>query len=90
MSQRIIETKNYQAISGWDRPLQYFFLVVLNWEGEIIFSNLCHSNPAMSLNEINNELEELSISPPEEFWDDLKDDCSNNHGNVFKTYKLNN
>jgi len=88
MSQRIIETQKYQAISGWDRPLQYFFLVVLDREGDIIFSNLYRPYPGMSLREIEEELKKLSIVAPDNFWNDLLEDRLNNRGNIFKTYKL--
>ena len=58
MSQYIWKTENYEFKTGWDRPLEYYFLVINHIDQKKkkvtpIFSNLAFpTGPGMTLEEI--------------------------------------
>jgi len=92
------------AVSGWDRPLQGFFLTVtrvkvLNLEGEpcFLFSNLdsdtfppgIHSEEAMiSLEQVRLVLAYYSIPAPVNYFLDLLEDARLNVGSLEHHYTL--
>jgi len=67
-------------MTGWDRPLQQYFLVVedekdLYAENDnYVFSNLNLPNPAMTLEQVKTVLAELNIRTPPTLFDDLAQD----------------
>lgn len=91
MSQRKFQHNNYAVLTGWDRPLQYHFLLIedittpLDDEG-IVFNNLHRRNPGMTLREIEDELNKLNIPIPPGLISDLKNDKITNVGNLTKDY----
>lgn len=89
MSQRIYRYKNYEIFTGWDVPLQYFFLVIedLADDGDdYIFSNLKRKNPGMTLEEIQQVLTELNIPYPVELMIDLQKDKDNQDQKLICNY----
>ncbi len=93
MSQRIFRHGNYEILTGWDRPLQRFLLVIEDtsaaqgdYNDDIVFSNLNRDDPAMSLDEIRRELTSLDIRPPDDLFDDLAADRRNDVGNLRHEY----
>lgn len=87
MSQHRFRHHNYDVITGWDRPLQYFFLVVERLSGvedEYVYSNL--NDPslplgAMTLTQVTAKLAELAIPLPVTLMDELIYDMRHNIGN---------
>ncbi len=73
MSQRKFTNNGYEVLTGYDRPLNYFFLVVYK-DDEKEFSNLDFANPAMTLDEIDSRLRTLGIEYPTNLLADLLND----------------
>jgi hypothetical protein len=92
MSQRIIHYYNVRAQAGWDRPLQYLYLVVEDTEAEtFIFSNLDRVNPGMTISEIRTTLKRYNVPvpvTPRHFLADLEADRRNNAGNLVAHYRF--
>jgi hypothetical protein len=90
MTQRTFQTEDFSVLTGWDRPLQYFFLVVYPLQSEApdepVFSNLFRRNPAMSLEEIAATLQRYGITAPAGLWRDLAEDQALNRGNLEVSY----
>lgn len=89
MSQRIFRDNGYEVLTGWDRPLQYFFLVIDQGDATV-FSNLDRRNnpggPGMSLEAIFAQLRQRNINPPETLRTDLETDRRDNAGNLRHDY----
>ena len=89
MTQRSFETDTYAVLTGWDRPLQYHFLVISQRDQpdeEPIFSNLYLQNPAMSLEAITATMTSFGITAPPALLADLREDARLNRGNVEQHY----
>jgi hypothetical protein len=90
MTQRTFQTEDFSVLTGWDRPLQYFFLVIYPRQteesDEPVFSNLFRRNPAMSLEEIADTLQRYGITAPEGLFQDLAEDLGLNRGNLEVSY----
>jgi hypothetical protein len=88
MSQHVWTYKNFEALTGWDRPLQYFFLVISRTDiseddeetDEFVFSNLRLDNPSMSIEEIVSVLNKLEIPYPAQLAKRLQEDKRNDSG----------
>lgn len=91
MSQHTFETGAYHVLTGWDRPLRYYFLLVTRrTDGEQVYSNL--SDPhlvggAMTTAQIAARLAALDITPPRQLLANLARDGMVNAGNVVTTYE---
>lgn len=88
MSQRVFSNNGMKVLTGWDRILHYFFLVIEDEsaEDEYIFTNLDRLDPGMSLQEIKQTLDRFKIKAPESLFDDLMQDKDSNLGNYFFNY----
>lgn len=88
MSQRVFSNNGMKVLTGWDRILHYFFLVIEDesLDDEYIFTNLDRLDPGMSLLEIKQTLDKFSIIPPDSLFDDLVKDKESNLGNYFFNY----
>jgi hypothetical protein len=70
MSQRSFKSGKYDVLTGWDEPLQYFFLVIEDEttqedDDEYVFSNLQdRRDPAMKVSEVLIQLNLLDIEYP--------------------------
>jgi hypothetical protein len=86
MSQRIFRYQDLEVLTGWDHPLQYYFLVIesqnplppedseeesLDPSDEYVFTNLSLPNPAMTIQQISDKLTALNITPPRSLFEDL-------------------
>lgn len=90
MSQRLFTTPAYEVLTGWDRPLQYRFLVITDRRiGEIVYSNLDDEHgPSLSLNDIRQRLAAFGITPAASLLDDLAADRRANAGNLRVVYNV--
>jgi hypothetical protein len=91
MSQHRFRHDGKNVLTGWDRPLQYFFLVVSKDEedDDYIYSNLSDRslrNGAMTAEQVINKLDELDIVYPVHLMDFLLDDKRRNAGNEVQDY----
>lgn len=93
MSQRKFTHQNKEVLVGWDRPLQYFFLLVEQTDAPdddpndgYLFNNLKRKNPGMTLDEIGTELANLGIPHPPTLFTDLAADRQTDNGNGFHDY----
>lgn len=94
MSQRTWKTETgVEVLTGWDRPLQHFFLTIIDGETEdgednILFCNLDHYPfpGGMTLKQVKEKLYEFDIPRPVELLSDLSHDQAINAGNVLKNY----
>ena len=90
MSQRIVIYHDLEALTGWDRPLQHFFLVIEKQnatdEDGYVFNNLARPNAAMTLEEIEQQLDKAGVPVPPTLIEDLQLDCDLNRGNHRITY----
>ena len=83
-----------EVLTGWDRPLRYFFLTVYGPDQEeqgdnVLFDNLAHPLypiGAMSLTDIKLELKQLHIPAPDGLWQNLEHDEAVNAGNDVTRY----
>jgi hypothetical protein len=91
MSQRIFvvnhpEHGRLEVMGGWDRPLSYSYLVVLNADGPI-YSNLDdHEGPDVSPTQARAVLERLEIAAPTGFLDAFERDRAEKPGNLEAQY----
>lgn len=93
MSQRIFHQNNLEILTGWDCPLQYFFLCIEDRmapdddENEgLIFNNLRRENPGMTLEEIKQTLIDFNIIYPDRLFVDLESDRIKMRGNYCHNY----
>ncbi len=86
MSQRHFNYGPFQVLTGWDRPLQYHFLVVSRGDG-LVFSNLDLPNPAMTPEQVVAKLGELDLLMPATLLADLRQDAARNSGNESTQYE---
>jgi hypothetical protein len=87
MSQRLFKNNKYNVLTGWDRPLQYWFLVITNKKGGLVFSNLQLLHP-MSLSRVIRECLDRNIEIPKTLASDLISDKKVNRGNYTYDYSL--
>lgn len=73
---------------GWDRPLQYFYLVVEDpgsTSDSPVYSNLddpvCARNPRVPLEHFIKRLGELGIELPNAILEEVRRDCAGDVGN---------
>jgi hypothetical protein len=85
MSQRTFTSNNKTALTGWDRPLQYFFLVIEERD-RTIYSNLDEANPALSIEKVFEVLSMFGMPVPATLREDLLDDRRGNAGNTVHHY----
>jgi hypothetical protein len=91
MSQHFFETmyqnEPVRIMMGWDRPLQYYFLLIEKLTGDekerIIWSNLDHftENEARSLENYLSVLNGLCLAVPEQMIAEIGADAAANCGN---------
>ena len=87
MSQRVIDHEKFEFIAGWDRPLQYHFLVINDVKSnEIVFSNLNLDSPSMTIDEIIMVINGFGIEPEPSFKETLLNDKLQNVGNDKKVF----
>jgi len=89
MSQRHFGNETYDVLTGWDRPLQYHFLVISQRdrpEQEPVFSNLDLLNPAMTFEQIADTLHAFGIAAPPTLYTDLAQDQLENRGDFDVHY----
>lgn len=93
MSQRVFTKGNLEVLTGWDAPLQYFFLVIENKAAATddphdgyVFNNLKRKKPGMELEEIVAMLNSHGITPPPSLIADLERDRRNNDQNLYYNY----
>jgi hypothetical protein len=86
VSQHYYETaakdRELRILAGWDRPLQGFFLVIMDSDGEVLASNLelPVSHPK-NFSEFKPFLDKYGIVLPDEMVDEIIDDGASNMGN---------
>jgi hypothetical protein len=76
LSQHYFSYQDYTILYGWDKPLQYYFLVIsrphpVTKEREYVFSNLDLENPAMSIEQIYEVLKGFEIPIPADLSETL-------------------
>src|SRR5215831_11356782 len=89
MSRRYFGNETYEAVAGWDRPLQYYFLDVYQRDHpdqDPIFSNLDLLNPSMTLEQIADTLTTYGITAPPTLFADLHLDALVNRGDFDVHY----
>jgi hypothetical protein len=95
MSQRRFVCRDLSVLTGWDRPLSMFFLVVDRVPGtpwgdagnEPIYSNLDDPDyPFRTVDVVVDRLRTLEITLPPTFVADLLADQRANAGNLQRTY----
>jgi hypothetical protein len=89
MSRRYFGNETYEVVTGWDRPLQYHFLVISQRDdpdGEPIFSNLFLRHPAMTLEQIADTLKTYGITAPPTLLTDLNADALADRGDFDVHY----
>lgn len=57
MSQNTCKANGLTFMFGWDRPLEYFFLVIFAEDGDVVWTNLSRQFPGMSLDEIDETMQ---------------------------------
>jgi hypothetical protein len=92
MSQRRWVADQYEILTGYDRPLAYFFLVI-DWHDdelqadEPVYSNLSDPDgPSLSLGQISAVLNRYGIEPPATLFADLRQDRLLQRGNFVHRY----
>ena len=89
MSRRYFGNETYDAVAGWDRPLQYHFLDIYQRdhpERDPIFSHLSLLNPSMTLEQIADTLETYGITAPPTLFADLHLDALVDRGDFDVHY----
>ncbi len=77
MSRRRFVHQDIEVLTGYDRPLDYFWLVIDRVSGATaahgrpLFSNLDRKNPGMTLDEIKQTLAQYQIESPGDLLEDL-------------------
>lgn len=90
MSQRIFKTDKFEVLTGWDRPLNRFFLVIERLDAKdddpdegYAFDNLRLPDPSMTLESIDVTLRRFGVIPPPTLFTDLvrdrHNDCMKRH-----------
>ena len=87
MSQRHFTCGPWHVLTGWDRPLQYHFLVVER-DGEVVWSNLQLENPGMTPEQVVQQIGALGLAMvmPKSLYKDLREDMIQNAGNHIHEY----
>jgi len=89
MSQRRFRSAGYMALTGWDRPLQQYFLVIEAEDQDrgggdgYVYSNLADPHFESDPEFIVRTCLGLGIVPPESLRADLAKDGAVNAGNVI-------
>jgi len=88
MSQRSYHTADVHVLTGWDRPLQMFFLVVASiTTGATRFSNLDDASfPWTDAAIVFDRLRRLGLEWPESLHKDLVTDAAQDVGNFRQDY----
>lgn len=93
MSQRVFTNGNLEVLTGWDVPLQYFFLVIEDKNAATddphdgyVFNNLRRKKPGMTLEEIGEMLNNHGITFPPSLLSDLERDKRNNDQSLQFNY----
>jgi len=90
MSQHTFETGTYLVQTGWDRPLQYYFLnIYRRADDALVYSNLHDPllvGGAMTTAQIAAKLAALDITPPRQLLANLARDGMVNAGNAVTIY----
>jgi hypothetical protein len=92
MTRRAYSTDTVDVATGWDRPLQMFFLVVTRrpvrrGHEQVIFSNLDDAAyPWRSVTVVFDRLRTLGIGWPATLRADLEADCAENRGSFAHAY----
>lgn len=72
MSQNIFKLNDLTLMAGYDRPLDYHFIVVIDSKTQdIIFSNLYLEYMGMDIKEVKSIAEFLNINAEKKLYDDL-------------------
>lgn len=76
MSQRYFRSNNLQVQAGYDRPLDYFFLVITAEDADNpVYSNLSDpEGPDLDFEQITDRLANVGCVWPETLFDDLLKD----------------
>ena len=80
MSQYKWANNKFEYLTGWDRPVHYFFLVIDNLDpgkqkDMPVFSNLdIPSGPGMSIEEIKTTCRQYETELPDEYESSMKKD----------------
>lgn len=85
MSQRKFTSDGLAVLTGFNRRLRYFFLVVERQDCTV-FSNLDLPNPAMQISQIQSVLTGLGVTAPPSLFTDLEEDRKGNIGNYIHDY----
>ena len=91
MSQHYFNTriggKSYIVQMGWDKPLQRYYLVINNLDGdEPLYSNLCDPNCTHTLDYFVEVLEQYAIKLPHDYLDNIRFDREHNNVNQIHKY----
>ncbi|WP_151193836.1 hypothetical protein [Cysteiniphilum sp. JM-1] len=77
--------KNVKVLMGWDRPLQYHYLVIEHNQ-KYLYSNLDDDHFPKDLNYFYAKLNQFGINPPDSLYQKLLHDEAVNRGNHFEDY----
>ena len=95
MSQRYFKNERYEVLVGWDRPLQYFFMVIQDEtvpednDDSMVYSNQNDpEGPGLSFDRIHAVLHQFQITPPLTLWRDLQKDKQDDVGNLVVRYRF--
>jgi hypothetical protein len=92
MSQRVFRARSAEhgkvkVLAGWDRPLGYSFLTLLNDREEAVFSNLdTTGNPDIPVPQVKRVLERFGLPIPRGFLEALERDRQRQMGNLAAVY----
>ncbi len=73
MTQYRFTSNEKDVITGWDVPLQYYFLTIKG--DKLLFSNLELEDPSMTIASIVEKCGEFGIQVPEDIVQKLNQDC---------------
>lgn len=92
---RLLEDEKREEIisvtMGWDKPLQYFFMVIDGDDEEPLWSNLDQPEPFQKDLELYKEVLQkfnLKISVPQQMFDEVLADKEINAGNKLVSHKI--
>jgi len=96
MTQRFFSNEQYEVFTGWDRPLQMYYLNIYSRDPErvtgdengMIFSSLLMHNPSILPDAIEGKIASYTIPIPATLRQDLYDDAAENRGNLPVNYDL--
>ena len=81
--------QNICVSMGWDRPLKYFFMNILDENDETLFSNLFSKYPhPRNLDIYLGILKFLDIKIPAKAICEIYDDAENDRGNRYETWEV--